>query len=65
MDPLSIVIIAILLGLYVAWNIGANDVANSMATAVGARALTYRQAILVAAILNFVGAVFILSLIHI
>ncbi|HEX67950.1 MAG TPA: inorganic phosphate transporter [bacterium] len=59
MDPLSIVIIAILLGLYVAWNIGANDVANSMATAVGARALTYRQAILVAAILNFVGAVFI------
>ncbi len=50
---------AVLLGLYVAWNVGSNDVANSMATAVGARAITYRQAILIAAILNFVGAVFI------
>ncbi len=42
-----------------AWNIGANDVANSMASAVGARAITIRQAIFIAGILNIVGAVFI------
>ncbi|HEC94960.1 MAG TPA: inorganic phosphate transporter [Thermoplasmatales archaeon] len=42
-----------------AWNIGANDVANSMATAVGAKAITFRQAVLIAGVLNFVGAVFV------
>jgi PiT family inorganic phosphate transporter len=42
-----------------AWNIGANDVANSMASAVGAKAITIRQAIFIAGILNVVGAVFI------
>ncbi len=42
-----------------AWNIGANDVANSMASAVGAKAITIRQAIFIAGILNIVGAVFI------
>lgn len=42
-----------------AWNIGANDVANSMASAVGAKAITVRQAIFIAGILNIVGAVFI------
>ena len=35
-------------GFYMAWNIGANDVANSMASAVGAKAITIRQAILIA-----------------
>jgi PiT family inorganic phosphate transporter len=43
-------------GFYMAWNIGANDVANSMASAVGAKAITIRQAILIAGILNIVGA---------
>ena len=42
-----------------AWNIGANDVANSMASAVGAKAITIRQAIFIAGILNIVGATFI------
>ncbi|MCP4746222.1 MAG: inorganic phosphate transporter [Desulfobacteraceae bacterium] len=42
-----------------AWNIGANDVANSMASAVGAKAITIRQAIFIAAILNVAGATFI------
>ena len=42
-----------------AWNIGANDVANSMASAVGAKAITIRQAIFIAGILNVAGAVFI------
>jgi inorganic phosphate transporter, PiT family len=46
-------------GFYMAWNIGANDVANSMASAVGAKAITLRQAILIAGILNIIGAAFI------
>ena len=46
-------------GFYMAWNIGANDVANSMASAVGAKAITIRQAIFIAGILNLVGAAFI------
>jgi len=46
-------------GFYMAWNIGANDVANSMASAVGAKAITIRQAIFIAAILNVIGATFI------
>jgi PiT family inorganic phosphate transporter len=54
-----ILIVAYSFGFYMAWNIGANDVANSMASAVGAKAITVRQAIFIAAILNVVGAVLI------
>ncbi|MGB2928181.1 MAG: inorganic phosphate transporter, partial [Desulfobacterales bacterium] len=46
-------------GFYMAWNIGANDVANAMASSVGAKAITIRQAIFLAGILNILGAVFI------
>ncbi len=49
--------LAIGLGLFMAYGIGANDVANAMGTSVGSRALTIRQAILVAAVLEFAGAV--------
>jgi PiT family inorganic phosphate transporter len=54
-----VLIIGYIFGFYMAWNIGANDVANSMASAVGAKAITIRQAVFIAGILNIVGAVFI------
>ena len=54
-----VLIVGYIFGFYMAWNIGANDVANSMASAVGAKAITIRQAIFIAGILNVVGAVFI------
>ncbi len=53
---LILLILAGVFGLFMAWGIGANDVANAMATSVGAGALTIRQALLVAAVFEFTGA---------
>ncbi len=53
------IIIAIVLGLYMAWNIGANDIANSMGSAVGANAITLKQAVFIGSILCFIGAVLV------
>lgn len=57
MEPtVVLLILAGVFGLYMAWNIGANDVANAMGTSVGSHALTIKQAILVAAVFEFAGA---------
>lgn len=55
----SLLILAILGGMYMAWNIGANDVANGMASPVAAKAITLRQAVVLGGVLDFVGAAFI------
>jgi PiT family inorganic phosphate transporter len=49
-------IIAVVAGFYMAWNIGANDVANAMGTPVGSGALTLKQAVVLAGIFEFLGA---------
>lgn len=51
------IVLAAIFGLFMAWGIGANDVANAMAPSVGSKAFTIKQAILVAAIFEFLGAV--------
>lgn len=54
-----LVVTAVVIAVYMAWNIGANDVANSMADAVGSRALTVFWAVVLAGICNFCGAVLV------
>ena len=54
-----LLIIAIGGGFYMAWSIGANDVANAMGTSVGSGALTVKRAVIVAAVLEFAGAFFV------
>ena len=49
----------LIIGFYMAWNIGANDLANSMASSVGAKAVTLRNAVILGGILAFIGAVFV------
>ena len=48
--------LACVFGFFMAWGIGANDVANAMGTSVGSRALTVKQAILIAMLFEFLGA---------
>ncbi|MCF2148540.1 inorganic phosphate transporter [Desmonostoc muscorum LEGE 12446] len=54
--PYTLLFVA-LLAFYVAWNLGANDVANAMGTSVGSKAVTLKQALIIAGILEFTGAV--------
>ncbi len=56
MTDIYLLALAVFAGAYMAWNIGANDVANSMASSVGAKAITLRQALVLATILTFLGS---------
>ncbi len=49
--------LALVFGLFMTWGVGANDLANAMGTSVGAKALTVKQAIVIAAVFEFAGAV--------
>lgn len=51
-----LLVLACLFGVFMAWGVGANDVANAMGTSVGSRALTIKQAILIAMVFEFLGA---------
>lgn len=50
------IILACIFGAFMAWGIGANDVANAMGTSVGSKAITIRQAVIIAIIFEFTGA---------
>jgi PiT family inorganic phosphate transporter len=56
LDPTLILIIAAFAGFFMAFGIGANDVANAMGTSVGSKAITFKQAVIIAAIFEFLGA---------
>src|SRR5690554_2929197 len=55
---LVLLVLACAFGFFMAWGVGANDVANAMGTSVGSKALTIRQAILIAMLFEFCGAYF-------
>lgn len=60
MDIITVILaLSVVAGCLMAFSLGANDVANSMAPAVGSKAVTIRQAVVIAAVLNCVGAIFL------
>ncbi|MFT7132533.1 MAG: PiT family inorganic phosphate transporter [Cyclobacteriaceae bacterium] len=52
----TLLLLAIIFGFFMAWGVGANDVANAMGTSVGSKAITIKQAILIAMVFEFAGA---------
>lgn len=59
MDLKFLEYLTLVIGLYMAWNIGANDVANAISTSVGSKALTLKKAVILAGIFEFLGAYFL------
>ncbi|MCB2199554.1 inorganic phosphate transporter [bacterium] len=59
-DPnmIALAMMAVGFGIYMAWTIGANDVANAMATSVGSGTISHKQAVVIAGVFNFSGCVF-------
>ena len=53
---ITFIILACVFGIFMAWGVGANDVANAMGTSVGSGAITIKQAIIIAVIFEFAGA---------
>lgn len=51
-----VLVIALIFGFYMAWSIGANDAANAMGTSVGSGAVSFKEAVIIAAIFEFTGA---------
>jgi inorganic phosphate transporter, PiT family len=57
MEPIAVLLtLAVIAGFYLAFNIGANDVANAMGTSVGSGALSIKKAIILAGLFEFLGA---------
>jgi len=54
-----LMVLGVVFGFYMAWSIGANDVANAMGTSVGSGGLTLKQAVIIAGIMEFLGAVLV------
>ena len=52
----TLLLLTIAFGFFMAWGVGANDVANAMGTSVGAKAITIKQAIIIAMVFEFAGA---------
>ena len=52
----TFIVLACIFGFFMAWGVGANDVANAMGTSVGSKAVTIKQAFVIAAVFEFAGA---------
>lgn len=57
-NMIALAMMAVGFGVYMAWTIGANDVANAMATSVGSGTISHKQAVIIAGVFNFSGCVF-------
>ena len=51
-----LLMLAVAFAFFMAWGVGANDVANAMATSVGSKAITIKHAIMIAMVFEFLGA---------